>query len=68
MAGLPRDRRSVIIRSYFGGNFGAPHPQAVPGYFSTQLLQTIDAFAADVAAGGYASYRDLVLRNPLPLR
>jgi hypothetical protein len=67
VAGLPRDRRSVIIRSYFGGNFGAA-PQAVPGYYSTQLLQTIDAFAADAAGGGYSSYRDLALRNPLPLR
>jgi hypothetical protein len=68
VASLPRDRRSVIIRSYFGGNFGDPHPQAVPGHFSTQLLQMVDAFAADVAAGGYASYRDLVLRGPVPLR
>jgi hypothetical protein len=68
VAALPRDRRSVMIRSYFGGNFGAPHPQAVPGYHSTQLLQTVDAFAAGAAGGGYASYRDLVLRDPLPLR
>jgi hypothetical protein len=68
VAGLPRDRRSVIVRSYFGGNFGAPHPQAVPGYFSTQLVQTMDAFAADVAAGGYASYGDLVRRGAVPLR
>ncbi len=68
VAGLPRDRRSVIVRSSFGGAFGAPHPQAVPGYASTQLVQTMDAFAAAVAAGGYASYADLVLRGPVPLR
>jgi hypothetical protein len=68
VAALPRDRRSVIVRSYFGGNFGAPHPQAVPGYHSTQLLQTMDAFAADVAGGGYASYRDLAFRGAVPLR
>ena len=68
VAALPRDRRSVIVRSYFGGNFGERHPDAVPGYFSTQLVQTIDAFATDVAAGGYASYRDLVFRRPVPLR
>jgi hypothetical protein len=59
VAALPRDRRSVIVRSYFGG-FREPHPDAVPGYFSTQLVQTMDAFAAGAAGGGYASYRELV--------
>ena len=67
VAALPRDERSVIIRSYFG-RFAGAHPQAVEGYASTQLLQRMDAFAADVAAGGYASYRELVLRNPQPPR
>ncbi len=61
---LPRDSRSVMIRSYFGGG---NHPEAVPGYYSTQLLQKVDAFAAGVAAGGYLSYRELV-RSYLPLR
>lgn len=68
VAALPRDRRSMIIRSYFNGNFGASHPESVPGYFSTQLLQTMDAFVADVADGGYRSYRELVLKNPVKLR
>ena len=67
VAALPRDERSVIIRSYFG-RFGGPHPHAVEGYASTQLLQSMEAFAADVAEGGYESYRELVLRNPLPPR
>ena len=67
VATLPRDERSVIVRSYFG-RFGAPHPQSVDGYASTQLLQRMDAFVADAAAGGYESYRDLVFRNPLPVR
>lgn len=63
---LPRGGNSVIIRSYFGR--GYPHPQSVPGYYSTQLLQTIDDFVTDELAGGYRSYSDLVVRNMLDLR
>jgi hypothetical protein len=44
---LPRHERSVIIRSVFGGIFRTRHPQAVPGYYSTQLLQTTDIFARE---------------------
>ena len=67
VSALPRDRRSVIVRSWFG-RFREPHPLAVDGFASTQLLQRLDDFAADVAAGGYASYRDLTTRNPVPPR
>jgi hypothetical protein len=67
VAALPRDRRSVIIRSYFG-RFGAPHPQTVDGYRSTQLLQSLDAFAADTGGPGQGSWEALVRRAPLPLR
>jgi hypothetical protein len=63
---LPRDPKSVIIRSYFGR--GYPHPQAVPGYYSTQLMQLLEAFVRDEAAGGYRSYSDLVVRNTIDLR
>ena len=67
-SGLPRDRRSVIIRSYFGRGPRPAHPEAVPGYQSTQLLQLLEAFATDVENGGYASYQDLVTRDPVKLR
>ena len=60
---LPYNARSVIIRSYFGGGFYGSHPQSVPGYFSTQLLQTVESFAAEAARGGYATYQDLVLKH-----
>lgn len=63
---LPRDSNSVIIRSYFGR--GYPHPQSVPGYYSTQLLQSMDGFVRDDADGGYRSYSDLVVRNMIDLR
>jgi hypothetical protein len=62
---LPRDPRSVIIRSYFGGGFWQPHPNAVPGYYSTQLLQTIDSFVTEYDGGGYQTYRDVVTKHVL---
>jgi hypothetical protein len=65
---LPRDSRSVIIRSYFGGGFYGPHPQSIPGYFSTQLLQTVESFASESSKGGYATYIDLVSKHNLALR
>ena len=60
---IPHDPHSVIIRSYFGGGFYGSHPQSVPGYFSTQLLQTIDSFVSESARGGYATYMDLVSKH-----
>jgi hypothetical protein len=66
VTGLPRDAKTVIIRSYFGR--GYPHPQAVPGYYSTQLMGSMDAFVRDEAAGGFRSYSDLVIRNTIDLR
>lgn len=57
---LPRDAHSVIIRSYFGRQFGDAHPLAVPGFVSVQLLQPLDDFAARWGADGWSSYRALV--------
>jgi hypothetical protein len=65
---LPRDERSVVIRSFFGGTFGTPHPQAVPGYYSTQLLQTLETLVQEQANGGYRTYLDLVTKHSLDLR
>jgi hypothetical protein len=64
-AALPRNARSVMIRSYFGGTFGASHPHAVPGFFSTQTLQTLDSFARSSKAGQLASYWDVVTRDAI---
>jgi len=65
---LPRDERSVIIRSYFNGTWGYEHPQSVSGYYSTQLLQTMDSFVSEYSSGGYKSYSDLVGKHTLELR
>ncbi len=64
---LPHTENSVIIRSFFGRNFGYAHPQAVPGYFSVQLLQTISSLLAEASAGGYASYLQLVNKHQIDL-
>jgi hypothetical protein len=45
---LPHDSKSAIVRSYFGGGFYGPHPQSVPGYFSTQYAKLRAVTAADV--------------------
>lgn len=60
---LPHDERSVIIRSFFNAPFGSAHPLNVPGHASTQLLQTIDSFAAEYDRGMLRTYYDLVGRN-----
>jgi len=65
---LPRNERSVIIRSYFNGPYSYAHPQWVPGYFSTQILQTLDSFVTEYTSGGYTDYLALVTRHALPLR
>jgi hypothetical protein len=65
---LPYHDRTVIIRSYFGGAFGYSLPQTVPGYYSTQLLQTIESLVREQTGGGYDSYSDLVTKHAIDLR
>jgi hypothetical protein len=62
---LPRNARSVIIRSFFGAPFGSGHPLNVPGHTSTSMLQTFDSFVKESDAGTLRSYFDLVGRNYL---
>jgi hypothetical protein len=65
---LPRDANSVIIRSYFNGTWGYAHPHTVSGYYSTQLLQTMESFVKEHASGGYQSYSDLIGKHLLDLK
>ena len=65
---LPRDERSVIIRSYFNGTWGYQHPQSVSGYYSTQLMQTMESFVKEYMAGGYQSYSDIISKHMLDLK
>jgi hypothetical protein len=64
--GLPADTNAVIIRSLFGG--GAGHPESMPEYYATQLLQRLDRFVADSGVANVRRYRDLVTRDFVPLR
>lgn len=61
---LPHDDGSVIIRSVFHSVFG-PHPDAVPGYYSTQVVQPISALLAGIETGRYRGYRDVVTLDAL---
>lgn len=61
VARLPRQSQSVIVRSWFGGP--GSHPASVPGYYTTQLVQTVASFAADSAVARVRSYRELVQRK-----
>ena len=61
VAKLPRDARSVMVRSWFGGPMS--HPAWVQGYYTTQLVQTLDSFAGDAGAASVRSYRELVRRR-----
>ena len=65
---LPRDAGSVIIRSYFNGTWGYSHPQTIGGYYSTQLLQTMESFVKEFSSGGYESYSDVISKHVLELR
>lgn len=60
---LPRGERTVMVRSWFGGP--TSHPAWVQGYYSTQLVQTVDSFAADSTVDRVRAYRDLVTRHYL---
>ncbi len=66
VATLPFNDRTVMIRSLFGRIYG--HPQAVPGYYSTQLLQNMSTFVEEFRSGGYATYGDLVYKKFIDLR
>jgi hypothetical protein len=59
---LPRDDRSVFIRSIFASGRGgySYHPLSVAGYNSTQLLQSVNTFVTEFDAGRIVTYGDLV--------
>jgi hypothetical protein len=65
---LPVNNRSMIIRSYFNRGFSPLPSSYVPGYNSTQLLQTLESFVAESRNGGYRTYWDVVSKHSIPLR
>ncbi len=61
---LPIEKNGVLIRSYFGNTYSFQLPQAVPGYYSAQLLQPLESFVK----GKFQSYRDLISTDSLELK
>ncbi len=59
---LPITDRSVIVRSLFRNPYGGRHPEAVPGYYSTQLVQHVDDLLRATDSGELRSYFDLIRR------
>jgi len=68
---LPLDEGSVLIKSYFPGGFGGSHPLRVPGYYSTQIVQSAEGLISGWEEGRTSTYweivtRDLVGAAPVP--
>jgi hypothetical protein len=59
---LPRNEKTVMIRSLFGQGRGGNgwHALSVAGYNSTQILQSMDTFVTEHDAGRIRSYNDLL--------
>ena len=64
---LPIDGRSLIIRSYFN-YYAPPHPQAIDGHYSTQLLEKIEDLLKQCDSGECESYNDIVTKNSIELQ
>ncbi len=65
VARLPRDAKSVIIRSCFNACRGG-HSHAVRNYYSVQMAQLVDTFASLTRARRIQGYYDLVSLGLLP--
>lgn len=64
---LPFDDSSVVIRSFFNFWYGyGRHPDAVPGYYVTQLAQKAESLLENHSRKPYWNYWDLVTRDYLP--
>lgn len=61
---LPIAKNGMLIRSYFGNTYSYQLPQAVPGYYSAQLLQPLESFVK----GNFQGYRDLISTDSLDLK
>jgi hypothetical protein len=58
---LPLARESYIIRSY--ANMWEPHPAQTPGSYMTTVMQSLQSFLTNEAAGRNESYWDMVTRD-----
>jgi hypothetical protein len=63
---LPLDERAVIIRAYWSQHRN--HPENIPGYRFTQVLQWLRPSLAALDPRHQYNYWDLVTENTIPLR
>lgn len=61
---LPIDEHSVLIRSYF--SYWREHPETIPGYYVTSLVQRIQRFLELHEKTPYLDYWDMVTRDYVP--
>ena len=64
LSALPISSNSLIVRSYF--NYRREHPETLPGYFVTTLIQKIGNFLKLNKKRPYRDYWDVVTRDYLP--
>jgi hypothetical protein len=63
---LPFDDRAVFIRTHWS-NY-VPHPEEVPGYQFTQILQRVKPFLDSIPPGKSLSYWEIVTTDTIKLR
>jgi hypothetical protein len=63
---LPFDDRAVFIRTH-RSNY-VPHPEEVPGYQFTQILQRVKPFLDSIPPGKSLSYWEIVTTDTIKLR
>jgi hypothetical protein len=56
---LPHTDRTVIIRSVFSGAIASMMPQAVPGYPSASIVQSMNELLEGYGRGAFHEYREL---------
>jgi hypothetical protein len=60
VSGMPRNARSLLIRSVFSGPGVGILPDTLPGYASASVTQPLDEFVRDNAAHKYLTYAGLL--------
>jgi hypothetical protein len=65
VAALPLDDRAVFIRAYWSNHL--LHPESIPGYRFTQILQPIKPFLQKFKVTPAVTYWDIVTVDTIPL-
>lgn len=66
VAALPLDDRALFIRAYWSNHL--QHPESIPGYRFTQILQPIRPFLEKFKPSPQVTYWDIVTAGTIPLQ